>query len=144
MTKVLIWVEPQNRSHWTNVMRAGNKQFAFPFSVVDREMIGQPEEESATKQHRVVVTLSDVMINLWSLSEADTEKILFECGSRYIAEKVKTNFLPDSFEIEMPMITQHTHPKKCPFNPARIKAPSAVRSIEIPVEAERARMGFMT
>ena len=123
---------------------AGKRQFAFPFSVVDLEMKGQPEEESVTRRYCAVVTLSDVMVILWSLSETDMEKVLFECVGRYVIEKVKTNsLLADHFEIEMPMITQHTHPEKCPFNPSRIKAPSAVQSIEIPVEVERPRMGFI-
>lgn len=137
MTSVITFGKPQDRT--TPFMR-GNIQLAFPFSVVDREMKGQPEEETVTKRHSVVVTISDVKVILWSLSAADMEKVLFEIGSRYVAEKVKTNSLPEEFEILMPMIGS-SYPEKCPFSPSRIKAPDGA---EILVEAERSAIGFKT
>jgi hypothetical protein len=135
MRKVLTFGEPRDQ---TTAVMAGSLQFAFPFTVVDEDLIGKPEERSVTRQHCVVVRICDVRVITWSLPQPDMVKVLFEIGSRYVAEKVKTNSLPDQTEIVMPMIGL-SYPEKCPFGPAAIQRPTGAVVI---VEVERRKMGF--
>ena len=134
-TRVITFGKPRNQ---TTRFMAGKVQFSFPFSVIDQEMMGQPEEESVTRRHCVVVTISDVRVVTWPFSTADMERVLFRLGSQHIAEMVKVNSLPNEGEIVMPMIGL-SYPDKCQIDPRRVEAPNGA---VIKVEVERPAIGF--
>jgi hypothetical protein len=137
MKKVITFGKPLNQ---TVPEMAGSLQFAFPFSVVDSDLIGTPEEQPATKHHCITVKVSDVKVKIWELdtsNEPYTEKILFRYASKYVAEKIRTDSLLDELMLT---ITNHTHPdNKLPFDPTRINTPN--RTMEN-VEIERRIKGF--
>lgn len=96
-------------------------EYEFPFTVVDSSLIGAPEEESKTEIHTIKVSITRTLASMWKLSQQDLVKVLFEYGKRHIVEKLKDGTLSDTEEL---WLSTSSHPKKCPFNPARISNPS--------------------
>jgi len=116
------------------------KAFAFPFDVVDSEIVGKPEQASKTESHRLIVSIGKLRLAEWGIRTGDLEKVLFEFGRRYVVELIKTNALPAQNTIQMPIITVATHPEtKCPFDASRIREPEGAES---EVEIEPSRIGF--
>ena len=116
----------------------GGRKFSFPISYVPEDYVGAPDEKLHTKNVSVIVSMSDMIIDMWRLSDEDWIRILFEFGRRFLKEEMQKNRDLSSGKIEMPMIVSRMHQQGCPFDPSRIPEPSGF-SEEIEIHK---RMGF--
>ena len=112
-----------------------SRSFLFPFSMVDADLVGAPEEAQATTEHRLIVTVANNRLPAWRLTEPNLVRVLFEIGRRAIAEKVRAGILTQEERV---MVHTASHPKICPFDPSRIPDPDGA-VFEI---AEDRRIGF--
>jgi hypothetical protein len=135
MLKTITFGEIQN----ITVPGSQNVTISISFAVVDSSLLGQPEQDSSSKHHRLIVSISDVRQHTWSFGVKDLVKVLFEYGKRHIANLIKTGSLPHENTITMPMITSATHPDECPLDPLRISDPDKAG---FEVEMERPKIGF--
>jgi len=113
-------------------------QYSFPFAVIDSALVGSPEQKSATRHHRIIVTITRSRLAGWRLSADDLISALFELGKRHVAELAHSNSLPEENTIRLPTITTVSHPSECPFDPGAIPSPAG---FTITVEQAR-RIGF--
>ena len=100
------------------------KEYLYPFTVVDTEFIGKPEELSQTSSHKVQVGVTGTQFACWGVREALLPKVLFEYGKRYIEQKILDGTLSEHEELQL-----HTGNSEspCPFSPDRIPNPSGHR-----------------
>ena len=116
---------------------------SFPFTIVDSDLIGSPEERSLTQTRKVIVTVSHHKRIIWNrlgLANEDLPKVLFEYAKRYVKQIVESDSLPNDYTIPMPMITDNSHPGPCQFEISRLRMPDGVT-----IEAEaKPSMGFHT
>ena len=121
----------------TEVTNRGDdsRSFLFPFSVVDADLVGAPEEAQATTQHRLIVTVAANRLPAWSLANNDLIRVLFEIGRRDVANSVKQGTLKRECRV---LVSAETHCATRPFNPARIQEPEGYA---MQVE-ERRSIGF--
>ena len=110
--------------------------YRFPFTSIDSDLIGSPEEARFIKNHQLTVEIVRSRLPAWGLSGFDLEKELFEIGSRAVVEKVKKGKL--NAEEKVPINTKN-QPRTPPYNPSRIVEPNGA---VIVVPLERARIGF--
>lgn len=94
--------------------------YIYRFSLVDTSLIGQPEENHSTTQHRIKVGISGTMEAVW---EARQENICFirvcyEYGKRELIQKVKDGSIQEYQEF---IITSFNFPNECPFQSDRIE-----------------------
>lgn len=109
--------------------------YRFPFTVVDTELVGRPEERQKTTAHRIDVGISRSRRIGWAISDEELVKVLFEIGKRKVVEVLQIGDLPEGLKLE---VTTATHPGNCPFDPSRIKdAAGSVIEVDIP-----SRIGF--
>ena len=66
-----------------------SRSFLYPFSCVDRDLVGTPEEAHATSDHRLIVTITGNRLPAWGLSDSDLVKVLFEIGRRNLETALK-------------------------------------------------------
>ena len=92
--------------------------YLFPFTVVDYELLGKPEELSKTTHHTIHVGISGSLIADWNYSDDELVKVLFEFGKRHISEKIKDRILTERESIELNSTNTQTEQ---PFIPSRIK-----------------------
>ncbi len=112
-----------------------SRSFLFPFAIIDADLVGAPEEEQSTSEHRLIVTITGSRLPAWHLPDADLIRMLFEIGRRDVAEKVKEGKLEREWRVA---VTTATHPAVCPFDPGRIPDPEGCN---MDVEQER-KIGF--
>jgi hypothetical protein len=110
--------------------------YLFPFTLIDSELIGFPEEERATTEHRLIVAASRTRLASWHLPMDDLIKVLFEIGRRKILFKIRAEAIARE---ERFTVNTATHPAECPFDPSRIPAPEGA---SFAVELEQPRIGF--
>lgn len=99
----------------------------FPYSVVNSDLIGAPEETSSTRRFNLKVGISRTLAACWNLQPGDLIKVLFEYGKRYVVQRLKDNTLTAEQEL---WLTTQNYPTNCPFDPGRIPAPSGA-TIEV-------------
>lgn len=119
-----------------------NFTISVPFEVIDSSLIGQPEQESSSERHLLIVSMGDMRQHSWGFDSGgpSLKKVLFELGRRYVEGLIKSSTLPREYKIVMPTITVATHPaEKCPFTPSRIKEPTEAA---FEVEVEKPKIGF--
>jgi hypothetical protein len=112
-----------------------SRSLLFPFSMVASDLVGSPEEASATTQHRLIVTVANNRLPAWRLTDDSLIRVLFEIGRRKLKEELKNGVLPP--EVRVPVSTA-THSATCPYEPSRISNPLGA---VIEIDEER-RMGF--
>lgn len=113
---------------------------SFPFTVVDSDSIGFPEEHALTRSHRLIVSIADTRRRSWGLSDQDLPLVLFEFGQRFVKEHVSHGTLSRDNTIRMPMITTESHRGALPFALPLLEMPDCLVTH---VEVDR-RAGFMT
>lgn len=108
----------------------------FPFTLIDKEFIGTPEEENKYSERYIKVGISGTLIACWGLGRNSNEdieslaKLLFEYGKRHIIQKIKDSTLSEKEEIDL---TTANAPERCPFNPKKTHNPEgAYYDIEMP------------
>jgi hypothetical protein len=114
--KTLIFGTPKNVTN----PGVASTVYRFPFTMVDSDLIGKPEQQRSTSEHRLIVEISR-WNERWAMSESDYVKVLFEIGRRDVEKK-----LCDKGSLgkeEKVTITTKTHPGDCPFDPVLIKEP---------------------
>ena len=102
------------------------------YSMVDNDLIGEPEEASQTQIGRIVVGASRTLQVVWGLSDEDLGKVLYEYGKRRIKDKVLEGTITGHEELQL---TTANVPEECPFDPNRIKVLLNV-PFEFPVDIE--------
>lgn len=110
----------------------------FPFTEVDTDLIGSPEEKQRTTNHHLKVTISRWVTTNWKMEEnEDLTKVIFEIAKRKLIESLQGGGqLKDEFEVK---ITTQTHTAQLPFDPDRIQWPDGTTvSVEI-----REPLGFV-
>jgi hypothetical protein len=110
-----------------------SRSFLFPFSVVDSELIGKPEEAANTSEHRLVVKITMTRLAAWQkefTAEGDLEKVFFEIGRQAVAERVKEETLE---EKHVQIVTTDSHCSKLPFLVSRLIEPDGA-CYEVSVE----------
>ena len=110
--------------------------YRFPFSAIDSELIGSPEEARMATSHRVVVKITPSRRAGWRVSESELRKELFEIGLRVIVKKAKRDNLSAEEEV---VVNSSTHSSTLPFDPSRIVEPDGAIVV---VEKEHRRIGF--
>ena len=55
-----------------------SRSFLFPFSVVDADLVGAPEQAQATTEHRLIVTVAGNRLPAWSLADNDLIRVLLK------------------------------------------------------------------
>ena len=110
--------------------------YRFPFSAIDSELIGSPEEARVTTSHRLVVKITPSRRAAWPLSESELQKELFEIGRRVIVEKAKQGTLSPEEQV---VVNASTHSSTLPFDPSRVVEPDGAVVV---VEKEHRRIGF--
>lgn len=115
--KTLIFGNPEN------ITRPGDDGivYRFPFSVVDSDLIGSPEEAQVTTRHSLTVRASRSRLGAWSLSDSDLQRVLFEIGKRELTERAARDALKAD---EIVNVNTVTHCASVPFDPSRIADPS--------------------
>jgi hypothetical protein len=108
----------------------------FPFTLIDKEYIGTPEEENKYSKQHIKVGISGTLIACWGLDRYSDEdfaslvKLLFEFGKRHIMEKIQDSTLSEKEEIDL---TTANAPVERPFNPKKTHNPEgAYYDIEMP------------
>jgi len=102
-------------------MQISGMVIAFPFTAVDTDLIGAPEEKRRTTNHRLKVTISKWASIQWGVGDEDTIKEIFELGRRQLVRHLEdSNPLPDEFA--RPMIS-YVGKAELPFVPGRLKWP---------------------
>ncbi len=121
-----------------NITRPGNDAivFRFPFTAIDSELIGSPEDTRVTTSHRLVVMIGLSRLVAWKLSDSELQKELFEIGRRVIVEKAKQGTLSPEEQV---VVNTSTHSSKMPFDPSRVVEPDGAVII---VEKDHRRIGF--
>jgi len=110
--------------------------YRFPFSAIDSELIGSPEEARMATSHRLVVKITPSRRAGWRVSESELRKELFEIGLRVIVEKAKRGNLSAEEQV---VVNASTHSSTVPFDPSRIVEPDGAIVV---VEKENRRIGF--
>ena len=84
-----------------NITRPGDDAivYRFPFTAIDSELIGSPEETRQTTSHRLVVQIVLSRLAAWKLSDSELQKELFEIGRRVIVEKAKQGTLSPEEQV---------------------------------------------
>ncbi len=105
--------------------------YIFPFSSIDSNLIGTPEERARTRQHQMNVHISFTLITCWGFSlegllnvglrKGEIEKIIYEYVKRYLTD-YRTNEIELPEILQMPMNTKNTE-IPCPFDHTRIREP---------------------
>jgi len=121
-----------------NITRPGDDAivYRFPFSAIDSELIGSPEETRVTTSHHLVVKIVLSRLAAWKLSDLELQKELFEIGRRVVIEKAKQGTLSPEEQV---VVNTSTHSSAIPFDPSRIADPDGAVII---VEKEHGRIGF--
>ena len=93
--------------------------YIYRFSLEDISLIGQPEENYYTTQHRIKVGISGTMESVWMARQENIEfmKVCYEYGKRELIQKVKDGSIQDYQEL---IITSTNYPNECPFQSDRI------------------------
>src|SRR6266511_2533578 len=112
-----------------------SRSFLLPFTYVETNLVGSPEEAGHTSKHRLIVTIANNRLPAWGYSEPDLVKVLFEIGRREVCQRAKSGTLQRDTMVQV-----HTgsHSKTSPFDPSRIATPDGAT---LEVEEER-RIGF--
>ena len=121
-----------------NITRPGDDAivYRFPFTSIDSERIGSPEETRLTTSHRLVVRIVLSRLAGWKLSDSELQKELFEIGRRVIVEKAKQGPLDPEEQV---VVNTSTHSSTLPFDPSRLDDPDGAVII---VEKDHRRIGF--
>ncbi len=104
-------------------------EYELKYSVVDTDLVGEPDEFSRTTHGSIVVFISGSRAATWRLDRSSLEKVLFEYAKRYIRDKVVDNTLSEREELQL---TTSTTPDECQFDPKRIEI-SLDEPFEFPV-----------
>jgi len=112
-----------------------SRSFLFPFSIVDANLVGAPEEAQATTEHRLVVTVTGNRLPAWRLTDNNLILVLFEIGCRDLVDRVKRGIAERDYRV---CVSTQTHSEVCPFDPARIPKPEG-HSMQVD---EDRRIGF--
>lgn len=112
-----------------------SRSFLFTLSCVDSDLVGSPEEERLTSEHRLIVTVANNRLPAWAYSDPELIKVLFEIGRREVAEKVKTGSLGRETRV---LVHTESHSSTRPYDPSRIAEPQGA---VIEVEEQRT-IGF--
>ncbi len=98
-----------------------SRSYLFPLTVAPANLEAAPEHAHVTKDHRLIVTVTNTRLPAWHLVEPELIKVLWEIGHRTVAEKVKT-LVPLTRDLRVSVNTT-SHGRDCPFDPSRIKYP---------------------
>lgn len=90
----------------------------FPFTMVNADLVGLPEETVKTASKRMTVRISRTLRETWSHDSGDLVLILFEIGRRKIIERLRQQGQISDDEM---VIAQQEN--VCPFDPKRIRQP---------------------
>jgi hypothetical protein len=112
-----------------------SRSFLYPFTCVDRDLVGAPEEVRATSEHRLIVTVTNNRLPSWGLSESNLVKVLFEIGRGHLEGRLKEGIVTRDMRVA---VSTETHSSVCPFDPTRITSPEG---FVMEVQEER-RIGF--
>ena len=110
--------------------------YRYPFSAIDSELIGSPEEARVTTRHRLTVKAVGSRLGAWNLSTAELEKELFEIGRRELLERASRGQLSPEETVS---VNTSTHSATPPFDPSRIADPNG---FVVTVEPAPRRIGF--
>lgn len=110
--------------------------YEFPFSAVDSDLIGLPEELRVTTTHCLTVECTRSRLRAWNLSVADLQKVLFGIGKRQLLQRAPARGLKDTEAVSVHTLTHSATP---PFDPSRIPDPNGV---EVTIELAGPRIGF--
>ena len=136
MTFTISFAEPQDV---TNPGQDG-VQYSFPFTIIDTDPIGAPEQKSRTHEHRVILPISRTRRAGWHLSNSALISVLFEFGRRHVADLVRSRGIPSDYTIRFPTISNESHPEtSCPFDPEAIPCPIG---FTMTVEQQKPTVGF--
>jgi hypothetical protein len=115
MSKRLTFIE----AHELPRTRDGS-DYIYRFTLADISLIGQPEENHSTTQHRIKVGISGTMEAIWMARQENVNflKVCYEYGKRELIQKSKDGSIQDYQELE---ITSVNYPNKCPFQSDRIQ-----------------------
>lgn len=103
--------------------------YNFPFSLIDKVLVGSPEEEANTEYHDINVSVSYVLMTCWKIKGDDLLKVMFEYGKRKIIQHVKNGTLEECDDL---FLTSDNTENRLEFDVKRIKNPVDV-SIEIDI-----------
>jgi len=97
-------------------------EYKFPLTVVESSLVGEPEEQSETKEHIILTSITGTLASTWGLFEnqLDLEKVLYEYSKRHVIKKLKDGTLGNREEL---WLSNLGYPSKCPFDPSKIKEP---------------------
>lgn len=125
---------------YENITNSGmdGMELSFPFTLVDSDLIGAPEEKSSTQDYRVIVSISDSRLRGWGLSKDELPKVLFEYGRRFVEGHIREGTLPKQNTLRMRIITTASHPGGFEFDLLRLRNPSGYRT---EIEVKR-KIGF--
>ena len=108
----------------------------FPFTAVDTNLVGSPEETQRTTNHRLKVTISRWASAQWGAEDKDIVKVMFEMAKRQLVKSLEDG-TPLADEFAPPMIS-YVPKSKMPYDPDRLEWPDGQTCI---VEV-RSAIGF--
>jgi hypothetical protein len=110
--------------------------YRIPFSVVDSDFIGSPEEDYKASKHTLDVKITPTERAGWNFSEPDLKKVMFEIGRREIMKKASRKELSNREEVS---VNRRNHSEALSFIPSRI---DKLDGAEFIIEKESRRIGF--
>ena len=123
MKKKISFLKPfPTQSHSLSII------YIYPFTSVNIDLIGSPEERARTQEHQINVKASFTLLMAWGydimqlhLHQSKIEKILFEYAKRHLKKHMITaTELPEIINCEL--TTQNTE-IPCIFDHNRIQSP---------------------
>jgi hypothetical protein len=93
----------------------------FPYTAVDTNLVGSPEEKQNTTSHRLTVTISRWASTNWGADDKDIVKVMFEVGRRQLVKALEDgNPLPKEFT---PPMISYVPKSTLPYDPDRLEWP---------------------
>jgi hypothetical protein len=109
----------------------------FPFTAVDTDLIGKPEETYNTTNHRLRVEVMQFVSPTWKMDEdSDTVKVILEFAKRELVEDLKRGGqLRGEFPVSMN--------KRPPFDPDCLQSPDGM-TVEVEIREPMGYQGSVT
>ena len=113
-----------------------SRSFLFPFSCVDTDLVGSPEEVRFTSQHRLIVTVDHHLFLPWEFADLELIKVAFEIGRRNLVEMINAATL--EWEVRV-LVHTGIYSGARPYDSSRIVEPEGAT---FEVQEER-RIGYI-
>lgn len=101
-----------------------DREYGFPFDVVDASLVGEPEERASATKHKIKVRITYELLYNWRMNDASEDKVvkvLFHFATRRVEEKIKEGTLTDYEELLLS--TKEHREGQCPLDISRIPDP---------------------